>query len=114
MLVILPAKDNDIRYVERRIGLLDVKGIDERLDIASTNSEVDVLLPRFETNYDWMDLANSLKSLGVESIFDAEKSNLTNISDDPLYVSTIVHKAIIKVCIKLQLNKPSKLVGFLL
>ena len=114
MLVILPAKDNDIRYVERRIGLLDVKGIDERLDIASTNSEVDVLLPRFETNYDWMDLANSLKSLGVESIFDAEKSNLTNISDDPLYVSTIVHKAIIKVCIKSQLNKPSKMIVLLL
>lgn len=97
MLVILPAKDNDIRYVERRIGLLDVKGIDERLDIQSTNSEVDVLLPRFEANYDWMDLADSLKYLGVESIFNAEKSNLTNISDDPLYVSAIVHKAIIKV-----------------
>ena len=97
MLVILPAKDNDIRYVERRIGQLDVKAIDERLDVASFNSEVDVLMPRFEVSYDWMDLANSLKSLGVESIFDAEKSNLTNISDDVLFVSEIVHKAIIKV-----------------
>jgi hypothetical protein len=46
MLVILPSGDNDIRYVERRIGLLDVKAIDERLDLSSVNSEVDVLLPK--------------------------------------------------------------------
>ncbi len=46
MLVILPSGDNDIRYVERRIGLLDVKAIDERLDLNSVNSEVDVLLPK--------------------------------------------------------------------
>ena len=47
MLVILPSGLNDIRYVERRIGLLDVKAIDERLDMASANSEVDVLMPRY-------------------------------------------------------------------
>jgi hypothetical protein len=46
MLVILPSGENDIRYVERRIGLLDVKAIDERLDLSSVNSEVDVLLPK--------------------------------------------------------------------
>jgi serine protease inhibitor len=97
MLVILPAKDNDIRYVERRIGQLDVKAIDERLDVESFNSEVDVLMPRFDVSYDLKDLPNTLKSLGVESIFDAEKCNLTNISDDPLFVSAMVHKAILKV-----------------
>ena len=47
MLVILPSGLNDIRYVERRIGLLDVKAIDERVDMASANSEVDVLMPRY-------------------------------------------------------------------
>ena len=47
MLVILPSGLNDIRYVERRIGLLDVKAIDERLDMASATSEVDVLMPRY-------------------------------------------------------------------
>jgi hypothetical protein len=46
MLVLVPSGDNDIRHVERRIGLLDVKGIDQRLDDASANSEVDVLMPR--------------------------------------------------------------------
>ncbi len=46
MLVILPSGENDIQYVERRIGLLDVKAIDERLDLSSVNSEVDVLLPK--------------------------------------------------------------------
>ena len=46
MLILLPAQDKDIRYVERRIGLLDVKGINERLDVQSSNSEVDITLPR--------------------------------------------------------------------
>ena len=46
MLVILPSGDNDIRYVERRMGLLDPKAIGERLDISSANSEVEVLMPR--------------------------------------------------------------------
>ena len=55
------------------------------------------MLTRFEVKYDWMDLTESLKFLGVHSIFSAETSNLTNISDDPLYVSAIVHKAIVKV-----------------
>lgn len=63
----------------------------------SSSTKRSILLTRFEVKYDWMDLTESLKFLGVHSIFSAETSNLTNISDDPLYVSAIVHKAIVKV-----------------
>ena len=33
----------------------------------------------------------------MRTIFDAKNSNLSDISDEPLYVSKVVHKAIIKV-----------------
>ena len=60
-------------------------------------SEVELTLPKFEISFEWSNLENDLKSLGVTNIFDAKSSNLTNISDEPLHVSKIVHKAVIKV-----------------
>ena len=38
-----------------------------------------------------------MKSLGVQTLFNAEDAKLTEISDEPLQVSKVVHKAIIKV-----------------
>jgi hypothetical protein len=46
MLVILPSGQNSIRYVEERIGLLNMDAIDERLNASSPHSKVDVLMPR--------------------------------------------------------------------
>jgi len=36
-----------------------------------------------------------MKKLGVETIFDEDKANLTNISDDPLYVSKAINTILI-------------------
>ncbi len=44
---------------------------------------------RFESTFNWEDLSLAMKKLGVDTIFDEEKANLTNISDDPLYVSKV-------------------------
>ncbi len=60
-------------------------------------SEVDLTLPKFETSFEWTNLDEDLKSLGVKTVFDAKNSNLSDISNEPLYVSKVVHKAIIKV-----------------
>ncbi len=35
--------------------------------------------------------------MGVKTLFDAENAKLTDISDEPLHVSKVVHKAVIKV-----------------
>jgi serpin B len=42
-------------------------------------------------------LMKKLQSMGVSSLFDETKSNLSNISDEPLYVSKMSHNAVIKV-----------------
>ena len=48
-------------------------------------------------DFKWENLEETLKSLGVKAVFDVENANLNNISDEALYVSKVVHKAVIKV-----------------
>ena len=56
-----------------------------------------MVLPKFEVDFKWENLEETLKSLGVKAVFDVENANLNNISDEALYVSKVVHKAVIKV-----------------
>ena len=60
-------------------------------------SEVELVLPKFETDFNWENLEETLKSLGVKTLFDEENAKLTDISDEPLHVSKVVHKAVVKV-----------------
>jgi len=48
--------------------------------------------PRFASSFERDDLSLAMKKLGVETIFAEDKANLTNISDDPLYVSKVILK----------------------
>jgi len=58
-------------------------------------SQVDLVLPKFETKFKWENLEETLQNLGVKAMFD--EANLNNISDEALSVSKVVHEAIIKV-----------------
>ena len=57
---------------------------------------MELTLPKFETSFEWSNPEEDLISLGVKQIF-SKSSNLTDISFEDLYVSKVVHKAIIKV-----------------
>ena len=46
-------------------------------------------MPRFTVSFDWNDLSEVMKTSGVESLFDKQSANLTNISDDLLYVTKV-------------------------
>ena len=67
------------------------------LFLQNVHSEVDLTFPKFEAEFSWDNLDDVLKSHGVVAIFDAAKSNLTDIADEELHVSKIAHKAFIKV-----------------
>jgi serine protease inhibitor len=56
-----------------------------------------LVLPKFETNFDWTDVEENLKDLGLETLFDSDKAKLTEISDEPLHISKVCHKAVVKV-----------------
>ena len=78
------------------MGRFDTTTFEKRLVLESSFSEVQVTLPRFECSFDWIDLSESMKKFGVETLFDADKANLTNISDDPLYVTKVMKARLFK------------------
>ena len=48
-------------------------------------------------DFKWENLEETLKSLGVKDIFEEGNTNLNNISNEALFVSKVVHKAVVKV-----------------
>ncbi len=94
MVVILPSKTSDVQQVERKLKKIEATSLIDKLD-STDSSEVEVILPKFEMKFEVKDIINSLKNLGVKSIFDSP--DLSLISKRPLEVSDIVQKAAVKV-----------------
>ncbi|MCD6523050.1 MAG: serpin family protein [Candidatus Diapherotrites archaeon] len=55
-----------------------------------------IYLPRFETEESY-DLVEGMKELGVEDAFDHFRADFSEMSERPLYIDFIVHKAYVKV-----------------
>lgn len=53
-------------------------------------------MPRFRCDYS-VGMKELMRTMGVEDLFDENSSNLSNISDQPLSVSEVMHKAAIDV-----------------
>ena len=88
MIIVLPKENYDINDVDKLIHRFDTSQFEKRLD-SNSFEEVDVTLPRFETTFDWSGLSESMKNLSVKSLFDEDQADLTNISDQPLYVTQV-------------------------
>lgn len=60
--------------------------------------KIEVYLPKF-THRQRLSPTNLFKTLGINDLFDQSKANLSLINDSvpPLYVSNIIHEAVIKV-----------------
>ena len=96
MVIILPDKKSTVRQVETKLEDFDSTSLLEKVDSA-VGSPVRLVLPKFETSFEVQDLEKMLVSLGLSTLFEPTKSNLSNISDQPLYVSKMSHKAVVKV-----------------
>jgi serine protease inhibitor len=56
-----------------------------------------VFFPEYEASFDG-DIADTLKEeFGIEDIFDFEKCDFSNITDDPIACTGVVHKAYLEV-----------------
>merc|ERR1711884_436631 len=88
MLLILP-KDN-IRNID--INDLDLVNINKKL----FERQVMITVPKFKMEFK-TSLRDTLKDLGVEDLFDERNADLSDISDEELYVSEVNHKAVIEV-----------------
>lgn len=59
-------------------------------------NEVELTLPRFKIDSD-LSLNTVLETMGIVDLFSADKANLMKMSQDPIFVSNVIHKAIIEV-----------------
>lgn len=76
---------------------LDGKKLQDILNLTEENF-INVSLPKFKSQYK-LELNDSLKSYGIESIFNPDMAGLPNIfeNDYPTYVSKVLHKTFIAV-----------------
>ncbi|MGO5241186.1 serpin family protein [Hallella faecis] len=92
MTVILPAEGKSTTEVAQQ---LNAKNFAE-LQANMTECLVDLKLPRFSTTTE-TPLNQPISALGAPSIFQAGQANFSNMTDAPMYVSTMLQKAKIEV-----------------
>lgn len=80
---VLPDEGVDVDSLLTEDRLADIFG-----DHESTAATIVWSVPKFESSATY-DLADTLRSLGVASIFDPEKADFSAISDSPLFVSRV-------------------------
>ena len=99
MVVVLPDENNDIRLVESRLEKIVMESMFEELTVADVTPRVEVVFPEFEATFDFSgDVSKeALRRLGVKSIFDKIDCDLSEISNEPIYVDQVAHKAVIRV-----------------
>ena len=96
MVIVLPEEHSNVRQVEMRMNDFETTSLLKKLDSAQ-ESQVRLVLPKFETSFEVEGFSEKLQSLGLTTLFDAQKSNLSNISNEPLSVTKMIHKAVVKV-----------------
>jgi serpin B len=55
-----------------------------------------VEMPRFQLEYE-LELNSVLKKLGMDIIFNPEKADFSNLSENPVYIDTVKHKTYLEV-----------------
>ncbi|XP_049854733.1 serpin B6-like [Schistocerca gregaria] len=92
MMIILPRQQNGLPNLEKKLVNINLQEILSGM----SKREVVVFLPKFKLEYE-KELSATLQALGVTDMFDASSANLSGISDEPLVVSKVLHKAFIEV-----------------
>jgi len=101
MIGILPIKGVTVSKVFEKLAGYSIKRIIDELhkyddQPADEDSEIEVYLPRFDIQTDF-NLNVVLERLGITDAFNVNRANFAKASSQPLYVSRIIHKTIIKV-----------------
>lgn len=96
MFIILPKDVGGLPTVEQLLTGSFLDQIDGKLFSTKLSP---LTLPRFETASEIRMMKDALISLGLTDLFSPDKCDLTGMSDSAtgVYVSEVIHKAIIKV-----------------
>lgn len=100
MVIVLPDEIEGLAEVSRRI---DAKELSEMLAaLRGAPKMVELTLPRFKAEYRADDLISTFKQAGLKLALDAQHADFSGITGQPipptkLYISQIVHRAVIEV-----------------
>ena len=99
MIIVLPNQKTDIRKVENLLGHFGLNSLIDRANEEDLTPDVKVVFPSYETAFDFSDkkLEDAFARLGVATIFDPSQCDLSEIANEKISISTITHKAVIKV-----------------
>jgi serpin B len=95
MVVLLPAKLDGLPSLEKFLTARRLQECLSELD-GSWATSVNVQLPRFKTT-SWFDLGESLKKMGLAGAFWEDADFTGMASKRPLFLSKVVHKALVEV-----------------
>lgn len=104
-------------YKGKKYAFVAVKAMDRRIDkepdytkfitedlnsealmkaMKNINDSATTYIPKFKIEYGGSQI-EALKKMGITDVFDPEKANLSGISNEPSFISSAVHKAVIDV-----------------
>ena len=92
MRIILPNPNIDIAKITDMLSNEVLEYIPSQMDIC----EVELKIPKFRIDTD-VSLSKAIRTLGASSMFDDTRSNFSNMSEAPLFVSDIRQKAYVDV-----------------
>ncbi len=99
MLVVLPDRKDGLRDLERGLSGKSLNALTSGLRMR----KVEIFLPRFRMEPEAIDLTRKLEESGMPLAFDESRADFSGINGTPpgqadsLYVSTVVHKAMVEV-----------------
>lgn len=99
MIILLPRKGVLLTTVLDKLSSFGISRVVtelRRADDEFEEDQVEVFLPRFSITADFT-LNVILEQMGLTDIFNVKNANLTKISEHPIYLSRIIHKATIDV-----------------
>jgi len=94
MVVVVPSRKDGLAEVEKDLTAKTLRGWLEKMQV----ERVEVQIPRFSLSSEF-DLKPTLSEMGMPLAFDRTRANFSGISEskEPLYLSTVVHKAVVEV-----------------
>lgn len=101
MLILLPWKTRHLSSVFDKLADYSIEMIIDELHRYDQyedpdENEVELSLPKFTINSD-LSLNTVLETMGINDLFLPEKANLSKMSHEPIFVSNVIHKAVIEV-----------------
>jgi serpin B len=95
MVILLPDADN-FEAFENSLDYATVNTILTNLDNSGVQ-QVDVAMPKFNIEGASVDLTGALRAMGMADAFSLESADFSNISEGPLFIGGVIHKAYISV-----------------